>query len=390
MNKLLFSFVVLSIGAIGFLSFVNAQEFDFTEIEPECKGPYQAFEATLLGNKTTTVYQCIWVDVQITKPVISVIIEDCDAECKKVIETANKCRESNYTLEGCYGTGKVQEPQYTPDPGLTDDQNKLLEEADEKYDARCAGKDNLDKADTAFCNLYAERSICERGYLESEPIQTHDYFLTSNWKVGIWTMFEYKKQMALGVMSAAVEECTAQKRLQIDLGPYYLDMYLATINDGTPYHADVAGQVFQPIHPLELTPAVHAASIKVAENTRCTERQFQSSWVDYGCVQGPIESCSMPTDAELLIIYDTQWRPEFLNTPIKVYYQEIYDKCLEMMENGKPKQRHSYKTSQAYINAENYKINPLYSMPIGIPKSGIPITGCGGSDGECKLVFPIN
>ena len=59
------------------------------------------------------------------------------------------------------------------------------------YSSDLGYKDDLDKADLAFCNLYAERTLCERGYLESQPIQTHDYFLTSNWKIGIWYMFDY-------------------------------------------------------------------------------------------------------------------------------------------------------------------------------------------------------
>ena len=201
-------------------------------------------------------------------------------------------------------------------------------------------------------------------------------------------MFDYKTETALSIMNAAVEACTAQKRLQIDLGPYYLNMYLATRIDAVPNHRDLAKDIFQPIHPQALTPAVHANTIKVAENTICTERQFQTTWEDYDCIQGPVESCRMFTDAELMVIYETQWRPEFQYTPIKEYYQEIFDKCMNMMEANEPKQIWDFRDSQAWINADNYHNNSIDALPIGIPKSGVIITDCGDAEGECKLVYP--
>ena len=76
----------LMIGAYG-------EEVDFTTITPECKGPDQAFEATILGNKTTTVYQCLWVDVQITPPSIMVEQPNLTPEEEKVIDDANECRQ---------------------------------------------------------------------------------------------------------------------------------------------------------------------------------------------------------------------------------------------------------------------------------------------------------
>ncbi len=380
---------VLVIFALGAFYWAYAEiDEKYMDAPSECK-EFISTEETILGNKTTSLLNCKWLIEDITPPKIKVQ-QDCDAECKEVIKHAIECRESNWTLEGCYGTGTVEEPTYDPDPDLTDEQNELLEEADEKFNARCVDQDNLDKADTAFCNLYAERDLCERGYLESEPIQTHDYFLTSNWKIGIWYMFDYKNEQALENMNAAVEECDAQKQLQIDLGPYYLNMYLATRVDAVPNHRDLATGIFQPIHPLELTPAVHATSIKVAEDTRCSLRQFQSTWKDYPCKQAVIESCRMYNDAELMVIYETQWRPEFLNTPIKEYYQEIYDKCLKTMAANEPKVMWDFRDSQAWINADNYRNNSIDAIPIGIPKSGVIITDCGDQEGECRLVFPAN
>jgi hypothetical protein len=240
----------------------------------------------------------------------------------------------------------------------------------------------------AFCNLYAERSLCERGYLESQPIQTHDYFLTSDWKIGIWYQFDYKNETALATMNAAVEECTAQKRLQIDLGPYYLNMYLATRVDAVPNHRDLASGIFQPIHPLALTQAVHANTIRIAEDTLCNNRNFQTVWDNYNCKQVEIDSCRMFTDDELMVIYETQWRPEFLTTPIKVYYQEIFDKCMKTMEANEPKEMWTFKDSQAWVNADNYFKDTINAQPLGIKPTVVIISGCGSTDGECQLVLP--
>lgn len=379
--RLLTGFVIFSILAVGLVSYSNADDIDekYYDVPFECK-EFINTEETILGNKTTYLLNCKKLIEELTPPKIKVIIDDCDEECEEIIEKAIECREDP----------ECEDPTEEPpkgDPNDNGKQNDLLEEADKKYNARCVGKDNLDKADTAFCNLYAERSLCERGYLESQPIQTHNFFLTSNWKIGIWTMFDYKTEMALSTMNQAVEECIAQKRLQVDLGPYYLDMYLATIIDAVPNHRDLALDMFQPIHPLELTPAVHAMTVKVAEDTRCSLRQFQSTWKDYNCIQ-EIESCRMYSDAELTVIYETQWRPLFAITPIKVYYQEIYDKCLIMMEANEPKDQWTFKDSQAWINADNYRKDSINAIPIGVPKSGIIITDCGDAEGKCQLVYP--
>ena len=322
------------------------------------------------------------------------MVQECDAECKEVIKHAIECRDSDYTLEGCYGTGQVEKPTYDPDPDLTDEQNELLEEAEEEFNTRCVDIDDLDKAQTAFCNLYAERDLCERGYLESEPIQTHDYFLTSNWKIGIWYQFDYKTETALAVMNAAVEECTAQKRLQIDLGPYYLNMYLATRVDAVPNHRDLAKDIFQPIHPQKLTPAVHATAEQVAEDTRCTKIQFKTTWVDYGCPPKPIADCYMPNDVQLMNIYNKLWREEYRHTPIKDVFIERFNICMSKvasMELKEPGWYDDYINSlQPMKNLANYKGDSINAQPIGIPQTVVIISGCGSDTGECNLVMPSN
>ena len=373
-------FVLLAMGAL-YMAYGDDIDEKYYDVPFECK-EFISTQETILGNKTTYLLDCKKLIEELIPPKIKVIIDDCDEECEKLLEKVKECREDPECEDP-----KV-DPPYIPEDDLTEEQNELLEEAEKIYTARCVNEDNLNKADTAFCNLYAERDLCERGYLESEPIQTHDFFLTSNWKVGIWTMFDYKTERALSIMNQAVEECTAQKKLQVMLGAWYYDLYVATIIDAVPTHTELAANVFQPIHPLELTPAVHATSIKVAENTRCTERQFQSTWKDYDCKQEVIESCRMYSDSELMVIYETQWRPEFLTTPIKVYYQEIFDKCMDMMAANEPKDQWDYRDTQAWINADNYLKDSINAIPIGIPKSGVIITDCGDQDGECRLVYP--
>lgn len=384
-------FVVLLIFIIGAITWANAEiDEKYQDVSPECR-EFIHEEETTLGNKTTTLLDCKWLIEEITPPKISVVIDDCDEECKAVIEKAITCRESNYTLEGCIATGQVE--RYIPDPELTEEQNELLEEAEEKYDARC-NKDNPDKADTAFCNLYAERDLCERGYLESEPIQTHDFFLTSNWKLGIWTMFDYDNETALRIMNAAVEACTAQKRLQIDLGQWYLDVHLATVIDAVPNHRDLAKDIFQPIHPLELTPAVHANSIIVAEDTRCSLIQFKTTWVDYGCTPKPIQDCYMPTDEQLMNIYNELWREEYKTTPIKEIFQEKFDTCTSKVANMELKESGWYddyiNSLQPMQNKINYFKDQKGAFPLGISPTVVIISGCGSDTGDCNLVMPGN
>ncbi len=398
--KLLIGYAIFAVAAISFLSFVNAEEVDFTQITPECKGPFSVIEETILGNKTTTVWNCLWVDVQLEPRPITVIQNTTDKE-KKIIKDAKECRESNYTLPGCFGSGAVV--PFTPRPGLTPEQNKLLDEADEIYNARCGkGTDNLDKDDTELCNLYAERSLCERGYEESEPIQSHDWFVTSLWKTNIWLMFDLDTEAALKKMMSAVEGCTAQDTLHDELGRWYLNRQKANIIDAVPNHRDLAANIYQPIHPMELTPAVHATTIKVAVDTRCELRQFMSTWIDYKCPKVE-KHCEMPTDefiaaAELALVPAKEWyiSQALLNQfyegkEVRKFYQERYVECIEPDKGNPNPDFDIIKETQPYKNREVYRTDPKASTPYWVPDQSVTIKTCGNSyTGECGLTIRMD
>ena len=382
-------YIVFTVCAIGFISYANAEiDEKYQDVPPECQ-EFIHTEETTLGNKTTTLLNCKWLIEEITPPSINVKQPDLTPEEEKVIDDAKKCREDPECERP-----PVIEPEKVYDD-LTEEEEKL-EKARDKIDNYCADfKDS--PVEIIACDSYKTIKLCEQGINESYPVQKHRFFLTTDFELSVWYFLNYRVGVdyVVGVLQKAKLECEYQRDIlePIILGPQYQDIADANVNYTQPYHGDVAlsGNI---ILPLRLTPAVFANSLQVAEDTRCSLRQFQSSWVDYGCTKPPVQDCYMPTDEQLMNIYNKIWQEEFRDTPIKEIYQEKYDTCLSKvasMELKEPTWYMDYLNSlQPMRNYNNYFKNPISAVPIGIPDIGVEITGCSGSEGECKLVFPAN
>jgi hypothetical protein len=126
----------------------------------------------------------------------------------------------------------------------------------------------------------------------------------------------------------------------------------------------------------QLTPAVFANALNVAEDARCNLIQFKSVWKDYGCPPKPLAyGCYMPNDEQLLLIHKKMWIPVWEHTPIKEWYQAIHDECVRKAENAVVVELGWYDryidSTKPMVNLKAYKQNELTAQPIGIPSVAI-------------------
>jgi hypothetical protein len=100
----------------------------------------------------------------------------------------------------------------------------------------------------------------------------------------------------------------------------------------------------------------------------------------------------MPTDEQLMNIYNELWVQEYKVTPIKEIYQERFDTCMTKMANMELKEPTWYmdyiNSLQPMKNLANYLGDSINAQPLGISPTVVIISGCGSTDGECQLVLP--
>ena len=180
----------------------------------------------------------------------------------------------------------------TEDPVVVDEEDKPDEQTEredmindnieESCRASMEDPDDLLKYD--LCRSWQLAGECERGINESAPVQTHGFFLTTDFILSQWRHHDLDTAGALTVLTSANLECFYQRTIlePITLGVRYGNLAKADAVIDLD-HQERAEDIFQPIHPQELTPAVHATTQKVATDALCANRNYISAWLDYGC-----------------------------------------------------------------------------------------------------------
>ena len=373
-TKILLAFTVLTLAGTYATVFAQLNP-DFADVESEC----QTFEGNQTfpnGTKVSQLLDCKWLKefwIPNQTPPITAVQDNLTDEEIEVIKEAIKCRSDPY----------CNPP--TPTPHVTapidsDDPDEILDLAEENRKRACdqlrADPEDLAKQD--LCDALTEAKLCEQGINESQPVQKHRFFLTTDFQLSIWRHWDYNKNYVLGVLTSANLECLYQRTIlePIILGQQYKDIQEATINDIQPYHGDMVSRPDYRVEHQQLTASVFANANKVAENAVCNLEQFKTVWKDYGCPPKPLLSvCHMPTDKELLQLHKQMWIPEWEHTPIKEYYQAIHDECVWKMENAVVLEVGWYDryidSTKPMVNLKEYKLNPKTTQPIGIPKTFI-------------------
>jgi hypothetical protein len=311
------------------MPFAYADEDEFAGVDSECLR-YESVDVTGVGNVTTKQLICKWEIKEIAKPKVSAVQNMTDAE-KELIKEAIKCRSDPECAP------VVTEPPKKSKKVLTQEE-ELLEEAQTKIQRYCE-QPGLEGLKLLACQSYQGAKLCEQGINESQPVQKHRFFLTTDFELSIWYHFNYDKGLSwvVGVLQKAKLECDYQRDIlePIILGPQYANIEKATRNDGQPYHAEMAASK-SIIQRLETTPAVFANANNVAFETKCNTGHFAGSWQDWGCPVKTVQDCYMPTDVQLITLSNSDmWLPEWATTPIKQYYQNKFEECVEKVEAGK-------------------------------------------------------
>jgi hypothetical protein len=352
MSKTLLGFIVFSVLAIGFLSYANAEEDPrFIGVEPECR-EFTGTQITPLGNKTTIMLDCKWVIESIEGPKVGVVQPDLTPEEVKVIKDAMKCR----TDPTCKPP-VIAEPPENPD---TNDDGKIdREEMIEQNKKRaCERAEKTDDTkDDDLCSSWIEASFCEQGIDESEPVQTHRFFLTTDFVLSAWRHHDYDNDYQLKILTAANLECKYQRTIlePIILGPQYLG-FTRQSEDIQPYHADQVELTPWRDYRVEhhrLTPSVFANANDQAYSALCNSDHIsKATKADYKCLK------QEPKDRD--------WERDVKNTsgviPVK---------------------------SKALDNYLDYKQNPKVAVPIGATGKFIIIDNFESSTDDTKWTFKV-
>ncbi len=181
-------------------------------------------------------------------------------------------------------TMPTEEPDDVREPDVNDSGDlDVLEVALILKDKYCNLENPLDWQGEV-CDALKEATTCESGLREARGTQTYRIYITTNMVFSIWTHWDLDTKPDLKNLKLANEECRGQMDTLEPLlfGPEYDNRADADeVPDLT--HTERAADIFQPIHPLPQTDATIANAIKVAEDAKCANRNFISSWIDWGC-----------------------------------------------------------------------------------------------------------
>jgi len=185
LNRLLLGYVIFSVGALGFLSFVNAEEYTIDV-------PFTSHGVSCDFDEIAVEYHCVWQGQSET-----VTSEDIDELTNSINDRMvdEQIAELNeQTLEEI-----ANEP-------LTANE-KLIEKLTIKLDKGIATA-----SDAVLLHLLEELDECQQGLGNSEAIQTERTFAISTYEYGSQNNVEIKGQM--GELLKAIQECYAQQTLE--------------------------------------------------------------------------------------------------------------------------------------------------------------------------------
>ncbi len=280
-------FIALLVG-VGMSSLAFADESPLMGVTPNC---VYLEEEQWNGTRISEV--CRW-DAFVPKHPDEITSGPPDPEPDPMVE----CVEPQVLYDGQCVFPQQKVP--TDDPVIVDEDKE--DETEELTDREELIKDNTERACEAsekdpedllkydLCRSWEEAGECERGINESAPVQTNEFFLTTDFILSQWRHHDYSVTSTLVVLTSANLECFYQRTIlePITLGPRYDNLAKADAVIDLD-HQERAADIFQPIHPLELTPAVHATSQQVATDALCANRNYISAWEDYGCPHARVQ-----------------------------------------------------------------------------------------------------
>jgi hypothetical protein len=303
LDKLLLGSIVFFVSAIGFLSYANAENGVFTDVDPDCFEQYNTTVNTGNGSYTKHQLLCIWEVKEFVKA--GAIQHNLTESEQATLDKIKEDKESgNY--EPMINLDYLETPSSIPKTV-----SSVIPES-------CT-RTNPSPSDIEECNIDTKMGFCERGIQSTSPIQQYEYFAV--------TEYTPRDDLQIDLNSGTkpivsklkeYEECRAELALIIQLNKTHYVGMSKQIEKGeyNPYHADFVTSDF--VFPAGVTKA-DESEIKFQErkahDTFCAIEYIQESLRKaQGCepkvYEGTYKNNTGMTEYEKRLINDsplTEW-----------------------------------------------------------------------------------
>mgnify|MGYP003647131287 CR=1 FL=1 len=198
MNRLLIGYIIFSVGALGFLSFANAEEYTVVV-------PFTSHGVTCEFQELSVEYHCVW---QGFKEVYT--LEDLK-EYKELLTAERYDQEIQKLNEQALAEIAVEQAKLTPN-------EKTIQKIEEKLSMGIATA-----TESVYMNLLKEFNTCKQGMdRQTAPFQEPREFEISEFN--LWQVNNVPVEGHLGELVMAVEECRGQQKLLKVVGEGYSNM----------------------------------------------------------------------------------------------------------------------------------------------------------------------
>ena len=198
MNRLLIGYIIFSVGALGFLSFANAEEYTVVV-------PFTSHGVTCEFQELSVEYHCVW---QGFKEVYT--LEDLK-EYKELLTAERYDQEIQKLNEQALAEIAVEQAKLTPN-------EKTIQKIEEKLSMGIATA-----TESVYMNLLKELNTCKQGMdRQTAPFQEPREFEISEFN--LWQVNNVPVEGHLGELVMAVEECRGQQKLLKVVGEGYSNM----------------------------------------------------------------------------------------------------------------------------------------------------------------------
>ena len=198
MNQLLIGYIIFSVGALGFLSFANAEEYTVVV-------PFTSHGVTCEFQELSVEYHCVW---QGFKEVYT--LEDLK-EYKELLTAERYDQEIQKLNEQALAEIAVEQAKLTPN-------EKTIQKIEEKLSMGIATV-----TESVYMNLLKELNTCKQGMdRQTAPFQEPREFEISEFN--LWQVNNVPVEGHLGDLVMAVEECRGQQKLLKVVGEGYSNM----------------------------------------------------------------------------------------------------------------------------------------------------------------------
>ena len=252
MNQLLIGYIIFSVGALGFLSFANAEEYTVVV-------PFDSHGVTCEFQELSVEYQCVW---QGFKEVYT--LEDLK-EYKELLTAERYDQEIQKLNEIALEEIAIQQAKLTPN-------EKTIQKIEIKLDKGIATA-----RDSVHMNLLKELDTCKQGMdANTAPFQTAREVTKSSFDKWSYNNIDYQGQVLEIVL--AIEECKAQIYI-FKAGVGYANM--PTGDDDHQFSLmDIYTPDVQAVNFADFT----STTMEIDKSLICDNRQFADTQkVQFGC-----------------------------------------------------------------------------------------------------------